>query len=233
MAAHFAAQSIVRRQADASPASEESSAVFPDMALFHPGGEGLTSGRSRASQQADYKAGFDAGKAEATQMYEQTIRVMEDALEALKSSIGQLKQDVESSHGEVVKQCLHALLPDLAQQILRQEIENVLTEAAKSHAASELLVSVHPDNDIGKSFLLKSFEKSISVVENADLDINAVHFSWGSSTSEIDPIKTAQTCLTLLGVSRDQDLTHRKNKDEALGEEILSSEYSQSLQDAS
>jgi|GEM_PF-3926209 len=233
MAAHFAAQSIVRRQADASPVAEESSAVYPDMTLFHPGGEGLTPGRSRASQQADYEAGFDAGKAEAAQMYEQTIRVMEAALEALKSSVGQLKQDVETSHGEVVKRCLHALLPDLAQQVLRQEIENVLNEAASSHAASELFVSVHPENDIEKSFLLKSFGKSISVVENADLDISAVHFSWGSSTSEIDPIKTAQTCLTLLGVSQDPYLAEGKNKDETLGETITSSEHSQSLQDAS
>ena len=166
-------------------------------------------------------------------MYEQTIRVMETALEALKSSIGQLKQDVESSHGEVVKQCLHALLPDLAQQILRQEIENVLTEAAKSHAACELIVTVHPDNDIGKSFLLNAFGKSISVVESADLDLSAVHFSWGSSKSEIDPIKTAQTCLTLLGVCREQELAREQSRDTALGEETPSSENSQSMQDAS
>ena len=41
MSAHFAAQSIVRRQTEAPSAiKEESSAIYPDMALFHSGGEG-------------------------------------------------------------------------------------------------------------------------------------------------------------------------------------------------
>ena len=200
MAAHFSAQSIVKKQEDLITPQPDSGVIYPDMAKFHPGGGGAISGQSRAARQIDYANGFEAGKAEASEMYEQTIRVMEAALEGLKSSMKDITRDMETSHGEVVKQCLQALLPELSQEILRHEIQCVISEAATSQADIRLSVNLNPDNEIAKSFLQKSFGPELTLVESNEMDESAVHFFRGDSVTKIDPVKTAQTCLGLLGI---------------------------------
>lgn len=200
MTAHFSAQSIVKKQEDLITPQEDSAVIYPDMAKFHPGGGGAISGQSRAARQIDYTNGFEAGKAEAAEMYEQTIRIMEAALEGLKSSMKAMTRDMETSHGEVVKQCLQALLPELSQEILRHEIQCVISEAAALQADLRLSVNLHPDNEIAKSFLQKSFGSELTLVESNEMDESAVHFFRGDSVTKIDPVKTAQTCLGLLGI---------------------------------
>ena len=205
MPAHFAIQSIVKKQETLDLPKNDSSVLYPDMTKFHPsGGAGL--GQGRAARQAEYAEGFAAGKAEAAQVYEETIRVMEMALESLKSSIGQMRQDIETGHGEVVKQCLKALLPELAQDILRREMHTVLVETTKSQADPHLTVKLHPENEIAKSFLQSSFGETLTLIETNELGGSAVHFSWGNAVTEIDPIKTAKTCLSFLGVIPGQEI---------------------------
>lgn len=200
MPAHFAAKSIIRKQESRETTKQDSAVIYPDMTKFHPGGSGGFPGQGSAARQAEYSNGFEAGKAEAAEMYEQTIRVMESALEALKSSMQKVKQDLETSHGEVVKQCLQSLLPELSQEILRNEIYCVISEAKKSELDLRLTVKINPQNEIAKSFLLKSFGDDLTLIESDEMGASAVHFFRGDSTTTIDPVKTAHTCLSLMGI---------------------------------
>lgn len=231
MSAHFAVQSIVKRESELTPQKQESSVLYPDMTKFHPGGDGA--GQGRAARQADYMEGFEAGKAEAAQMYEQTIRVMENALDGLKSSMAQMKQDVESSHGEVLKHCLHALLPELAQDIFRQEMQSVITEATKSQVNPNLTVKLHPENDVAKSFLQKGFDGTLYFVEREEMESSAVHFSWGDSATEINPIKTAQTCLDLLGIASGTERKFEQTLTSSCSQEESDFKSSEEMREAS
>lgn len=205
MSAHFAAQSIVKKQETQPTSENENAVIYPDMAKFHPGGGDGTFGHGRAARQIEYSNGFEAGKAEAAEMYQQTIRVMETTLEALKSSMNRMKQDIETSHGEVVKQCLQSLLPELSQEILRQEMHLVISDATKSEHDLRLTVKLHPQNDVAKSFLQSSFGDTLSLIESREMEPSAVHFFRGDATTKIDPVKTAKTCLSLLGIECDSE----------------------------
>ena len=150
------------------------------------------------SESEDYLAGVEAGKAEAASVYEATIKVMEESLEQLKSTLASQINEIEQSHGRVILQSLEAVLPALAERSLLTDMQKVIAQAAFQETQGVLTAQIHPSNETAKSFLRASASANLEIQEVSEQSETAVNFSWDVSRVEINPQANARQCLAIL-----------------------------------
>lgn len=183
------------------PAADvEGRVIMADFAVFHerPNNNAHFVEPDDGVNSEDYQAGFEAGKAEAAGVYDATIKVMEETLEQLKTTLATKVDEIEKSHARVILQCLEAVLPAVAKQSLLSEMQNVIMQTASQDIQGPLTAQLHPRNETAKSFLTASATPEISIEETDTMSETGVTFSWGVSRVEIDPQSNAKQCLALL-----------------------------------
>lgn len=200
MKRHFISQNAL---APLPRAETEGRVIMADFAVFHEKPDNrahFIDTHDAGASGEDYLAGVEAGKAEAASVYESTIKVMENTLAQLKTSLETQVQEIEQSHARVVLQCLEAVLPALAQRSLLTEMQAVIRQTAAQETQGLLTARLHPDNAIVKSFL-ESHGANIQLIETEEMGETEVVFQWGVSRVEIDPLHNAETCLQLLSAA--------------------------------
>lgn len=178
------------------PQEIDSSVLMTSFDTFHSAPEELA---KRSDAEQDYQAGFAAGKAEAGGVYESTIKVMEATLESLKSGFKTHVETIEESHQRVVLKCLEVVLPQLSEQVLLLELQNILCEANGQNLANGTHIKLHPDNHIAKEFLSQQSGQALTIIEDKAQGETGVSVSWDNSRTDIDPTGAAKRCLSLLG----------------------------------
>lgn len=145
-----------------------------------------------------YQEGVEAGKAEAAEIYDQTVKVMEMTLEQLKSRLESQVREIEESHARVLMRCLDAVLPDASKQVLRSEMAKILNQVLENGLKGILTARIHPENDTAKAFLQSKTNHPIEIIETSESPIGQVSFDWEDSHVVIDPMRAANECLSLL-----------------------------------
>jgi len=152
----------------------------------------------------DYQTGFEAGKAQSDAVFSQSIAVMQDALDGLQKALEDTASQIEAEHGAILRQCLQALLPQLADHAVRREMEQIIQAALDGLIKGEIIAKFHPDNETASSFL-----EPISAEANTQnipltlrpcetLAEETISFEWSQGGADISPHHVAKTCLERL-----------------------------------
>lgn len=181
-------------------ASGNDKVVMTDFNVFHA----TSTQRAKSIEETEldasklYQEGVEAGKAEATAVYDQTVKVMEMTLEHLKASLESQVKEIEESHARVLMRCLEAVLPNASKHVLRSEMGKVLNQVLAEGLKGQLTARIHPENETAKTFLQSNKQNPIDVVEDSSVSEGKVTFGWENSEIDIDPLRAAEECLSLL-----------------------------------
>ncbi len=191
----------------------EGRVIVADFAVFHdrPNNSAhFVEVDTEGGHNEDYLAGLEAGKVEASAVYENTIKLMEDTLGQLKEMLATKVEAIEQSHGRAVLKSLEVVLPALAERSLLIEMKSVIEKTTFSETCGEIIARLHPNNKTAKSFLLSNRAvcdggTGLSIDETEEMSETAVAFSWGVTRVEIDPESNAKQCLRLLSQAFEHD----------------------------
>jgi flagellar biosynthesis/type III secretory pathway protein FliH len=199
-AQNFILQSSLAKIEPKPEQAEPKRVIMADISVFHPSADNREHFAPPAVDEAEkeYQAGFEAGQAEANRIYQSTIQLMEQTLEALKTDFSQRLDAIEASHGRVIVKCLEAVLPDTAHQVLVAKMTKVIEQAAKGEITGALTAHLHPDNKAALGFLEKTRHVSVNIQHNDKMGAGEVSFTWEKSEVLIDPLSEARRCLDLL-----------------------------------
>lgn len=146
-----------------------------------------------------YQDGLDAGLAQAKVIHEETVKTMEQSLQHLGASFRGIRDDIEASHGRVVRMCLDAALSGLASKSMQLELESLINGLASATLEGVLKVYCHPDNAFAKDFLGDApFDISISVTNDANLMPHKVVCEWQDGAASIDPDAVGSAIKSIL-----------------------------------
>jgi len=117
---------------------------------------------------------------------------------------------IEAGHGAILRQCLQALLPQLADHAVRREMEQIIQAALDGLIKGEIIAKFHPDNETASSFL-----EPISAEANTQnipltlrpcetLAEETISFEWSQGGADISPHHVAKTCLERLAQAERQ-----------------------------
>lgn len=149
----------------------------------------------------DYQTGFDAGQAQAETVYNQSIAVMQEALNRLQEAVNAAASQIETGHAAVVQACLEALLPKLADHSLRREMEQIINAGTQGLLCGEITARFHPDNQIACDFLRPIAERkegqklALNLQMSGDMDPQSVSFEWSHGGADISPHDVVNACL--------------------------------------
>jgi len=179
--------------------------VMTDFDVFHNPSKTNRKLSAEAEDEAAqlYQQGLEAGKAEAAAVYEQTVKVMEMTLDQLKTRLESQVKEIEYSHARVVTRCLEAVLPETGKQVLLAEMSDVLNRFLEADIQGELTARIHPENETAKSFLQSKTNHPVKIIEDENISLSKVTFTWENSQTEMDPGQAVETCLALLKSSLD------------------------------
>jgi len=177
-----------------------STLLLADASVFHPMPEATRqTSQSPAPDPDGYDAGFAAGQAQSERVFKETIAMMENVLEGLKSDMGSMRDAIEVSHAKAVRESLCAVLPDLGHHALISEIERILKQSASGALKGRIEAKVHPDNTELKSFFENKHAADISVVPDTAQSLSGVAFVWSGGGIDIDPKSVVAACLDAVG----------------------------------
>lgn len=189
------------------PATNE--VIRPDISVFHhlpkiappqgPQAGNAAGAGSMASGASSYDEGVRAGQAQSTQLYAETIKLMETALETLRGQYGAIKADIEASHLNVFSQCLQSILPDLAARSAEIEITELVRSLSVQAIRTNVQIRTHPDNLRNIQQMVGTANDAIfEIIEDENLERGAVAATWSGGGVDIDTASASQHCLAAL-----------------------------------
>lgn len=196
--------------ATTTPLNDQRSAVVkPALSLFHrlpkmspaifrPGADEKS---NQNPNHSSYEQGKSEGEAKASLVYQDTIKLMETALETLQAQYASIRSDVESSHLQAVSQCLKAILPQLATRSAEIQIADVIQSLSAVVIQDRVELHVHPSQtESVKAMLEKQTAQpdKFAIIADPAIQPFALECKWNAGGISIDTATVANQCLDVL-----------------------------------
>lgn len=183
------------------PDIPKSTVILTDFTVFH---DEQTKPHTLVETPDAYQAGYQAGMANAEARHVETVKAMEQSVQHLGAGLLKTREDIESSHGRVIRMCLDAVLSNLAHHTMRVELEQFLRDFALTSLDGELTISCHPANHSARNILKNvSFGVHISIKDNSELATHKIVCEWDDGRTSIDPDNIVSALETILSSTLD------------------------------
>jgi len=188
--------------------SGETTLIKADISLFHDAAPLQTSiveelcELSEPPEISEYDMGFQEGQAKADIVYQDTIKVMQAALDKFQAELSSMAQHIEQSHLSALTKCLGAVFPRLMQGGTDLELQTLLQGACNSALNGQIQLNVHPDDQAYCEHLCA--DKDIIIEADESLTPLQMRLQWAGGGADIDCKSVAETCLSHLDAASHQ-----------------------------
>lgn len=194
-----------------------------DFAVFHtdsrreptePTSETSEKTITEADLKAQYDAGVKAGKAQSDQVYEDTIKIMQNALDTLQERMAHVGKQIEGKYLSMLSECLKAVFPAMMSKATGLEVKNILEDACKLTDEGNIHIIMHPDAIEPVRTLSARHSADFTLETNPSLSPHTVRVFWKYGGSDIDCKKVADSVLDCLeSAMTDQGIEKPVEKD--------------------
>ena len=182
--------------------SSESTLIKADISLFHDMPASEVSAQGETSEISDYDVGFQEGHAKADLVYQDTIKVMQMALDNLQNEMASMARQIERSHLSAVAICLRAVFPRLMRGGTDLELKSLLQDACGSSLKGQIQLRVHPDDKAHCEQLCT--EQDIVITADKSLSPLKMSLQWIGGGADIDCQAVAAHCLDQIDAASHQ-----------------------------
>lgn len=179
----------------------ESTLIKADISCFHeaPPVRAVASELEEAPIKSDYDQGFERGQEDAKAVYQETINVMQAALDGMQANLISISREIEASHLSSLASCLRAVFPALMRGGTDLELQSVLQNACSSALKGQIQLYVNPEDQSHCESFCKDRDILISVDEA--LQPLQMRLKWDGGGADIDCLSVATLCLERIGAA--------------------------------
>lgn len=182
--------------------SGESTLIKADISLFHAAPSLQVSDEGAPPELSEYDMGFQEGQAKANIVYQDTITVMQTALDRLQAEMTSMARQIEQSHLSALANCLRVVFPSLMQGGTDLELQTLLKNACESALKGQIQLRVHPDDHTHCERLCAG--QDIKITADKTLTPLQMRLQWIGGGADIDCQAVAALCLNHLDAASNQ-----------------------------
>ena len=151
-----------------------------------------------------YAQGVQDGRLLAQHESAQNLKIITELVASLRAELTALGEHIESSHRRAVSGLIRAVLPQLAEQRLGNEISQFLAQISGQALHGEVILRVNPmfETEMNKIvYEMVAFggeAPEFNVVPDEGMAASAVNAKWNSGGASIDIDGAVANCLALL-----------------------------------
>lgn len=206
---HFSLPVKIQENENKLPGEQDNAVVKPALSIFHllpeiSPNDVRNDAIDKSIQKADgtdYEQGKNDGETKASQVYQDTIKLLETSLETLSTQYNAIRSQIEVSHLQAVSTCLKAILPEMASrsaeiQII-ETIQSLCAVAIKGHIA----LYVHPSQTGSVKAILdkqSSSNNDFEIIADPDAKPYSFVTKWNGGGVKIDTATVVDQCLNAL-----------------------------------
>ena len=198
---HVFPSDIIPTDLTAETTSGVSTLVKPDISCFHESAVALGGGNGDGQPiVSDYDQGFKQGQEQSNAAFQDTIKIMQTALDELQADFASITREIEAGYLSVIADCLRAIFPVLMRGGTDLELQSVLKHACNSALKGQIQLFVHPDDQSHCEALCR--EKDILVTVDDALKPLQMRLKWAGGGADIDCLSVASLCLERLNAAQ-------------------------------
>lgn len=189
---------VVTKTITTAVKSEESTLIKPDISRFHEPSLAIEAESEEDDTPliSDYDQGFAQGQEQSNAVYQDTIKVMQAALDLLQAERSSIAREIEANHLSAIGACMRAIFPALMRGGTDLELQAVLKQACGSALKGQVHLLVHPDDE---SHCEKfSRDRDILISTDEALKPLQMRLQWSGGGADIDCLSVASRCLDSL-----------------------------------
>lgn len=177
---------------------EATTLIKPDISRFHepPRVIAIECEEDDTPLVSDYDQGFEQGQEQSNAVYQDTIKVMQAALDLLQAERDSIAREIEANHLSAIAACMRAVFPELMRRGTDLELQAVLKLACGSALKGQVHLLVHPDDESH----CEKFSRDQDILISTDDALRPLQMrlQWTGGGADIDCLSVASRCLDSL-----------------------------------
>ncbi|MGJ8562355.1 MAG: hypothetical protein ACSHXY_02275 [Alphaproteobacteria bacterium] len=178
-----------------SPNYTEVNVISADIGVFHQTPQTSRKDKPAELPELDYAAGLRDGKAKSDLVYQNTISVMQKALDAFKVEIKTIAAQIEFDHLSALNACLTSAVPSLMKHGTGAEIHKLIAQTSEATLNGDVHFRVHPDDHEDCQRLCEMKRTGIIVTADSSLSAKQIKVEWQNGGAEINSGEIFETFL--------------------------------------